>query len=301
MYNINQLKQRINSISKTQKITYAMRLVAMSLYNRIERRRAELAPFLSEIKTAFKLFTQHKPIHEQIRATSAPIDATELIIIVSSSKGLCGGFHEQLRKFFKQRFKKDALPQKILRIGQKTGLIGGSSVASLETVMHYETVTAQTVHTIAEQVMSHIYAHNYKIVRLFSNRFTNFFAYRPSEIILYPLSGLSESDAREQSLRHLMSYAQKAEANPPPAPLTELFTFEQPFEEMQQQIITQYGIALLTNLLTESLISEQSARFISMDAATKNATSALDRLKLQCNKLRQSLITREVAELSRTL
>jgi len=301
MYNINQLKQRIISISKTQKITYAMRLVAMSLYNRIERRRAELAPLLSEIKAAFRLAIQHKPIHEHIRASQETITQAEIIIIVSSSKGLCGGFHEQLRKFFKLRYKKDALPQKIIRIGQKTPLIGGALISSLETVMHHESLTAHTIHHIAEEIMGLIYAQNYKSVRIFSNRFTNFFAYRPSEIILYPLSGLSESDAREQSLRHLMSYAQKTETNPPPPPLNETFQCEQSFETIQEQIVRQYGISLLTNLLAESLIAEQSARFLSMDAATKNAASALEKLKLQCNKLRQTLITREVAELSRTL
>lgn len=303
MYNINQLKRRINSIAKTQKITYAMRLVAMSLYNRIERRRVELAPYISEIKNTFKLFTQHRPIHEHFRATTTPVAQEELIIVISSSKGLCGGFHEHLRKFFKQRYKKDALPQKVLRIGQKTGLVGGSALTDLETVMHYEAVNAQTVHQVAEEVMTHIYTRNYKTVRLFCNRFVNFFAYRPTEIILYPLSGLSESDAREQSVRHVMSYAQKekAEGGLLPQPLTESFAFEQSFEDIQHNIVRQYGISLLTNLMSESLISEQSARFISMDTATKNASAALERLKLQCNKLRQTLITREVAELSRTL
>ena len=301
MYNINQLKQRINSISKTQKITSAMRLVAMSLYNRIERRRSELTPFLSEIKATFKLFMQHRPIQEQIRATTNPINQSELIIIVSSSKGLCGGFHEQLRKFFKLRFKKDALPQKIIKIGQKTTLIGGTATQSIDTLTCYESLTAQTINSVAEEIMCHIYAQNYKTVRLFSNRFTSFFSYRQSEIILYPLSGLSESDAREQSLRHIMTHTKRASTNPPPPPISESFSLEQPFDEMQLQIIKQYGIALLAGLLAESLTAEQTARFLSMDTATKNAGSVLDKLKLQCNKLRQALITREVAELSRTL
>ncbi len=278
-----------------------MRLVAMSLYNRIDRRRAEYTPFLAEIRSAFKLAMQHKPIHEHIRVSNETPTQAEIIIIVSSSKGLCGGFHEQLRKFFKLRYKKEGLPQKVIRIGQKTNLIGGALIGSLETIMHHESLTAHTIHHIAEEIMELIYTQNYKSVRLFSNRFTNFFAYRPSEIILYPLSGLSESDAREQSLRHLMSYAQKTEANPPPPPFNETFECEQPLEEIQQQILRQYGISLLTNLLAESLIAEQSARFLSMDAATKNASSALEKLKLQCNKLRQTLITREVAELSRTM
>ena len=175
MYNINQLKQRINSISKTQKITSAMRLVAMSLFNQIERRRAEITPFLNETKSIFKLFSQHRPIQEQQRVSSGPIAQTELIIIVSSSKGLCGGFHEQLRKFFKLRFKKDSLPQKLIKIGQKTTLVGGSALESIETIRHYESLSAQTIDTVAEEIMSHIYTENYKNVRIFSNRFINFF------------------------------------------------------------------------------------------------------------------------------
>ena len=301
MFNINQLKRRITSIAKTQKITYAMRLVARSLYNRTERRRTELLPFLTSVKSVFKLFTRHRQIHEHLRTSNAQIAQAELIIIISSSKGLCGGFHETLKKFFKQRHKPTALPQFLIKIGQKTSLVGGKPLASMRTVSHYETVTTQNVQVVAQEIMLHIYEQNYKTVRLFSNRFTNFFAYRPTETILYPLSGLSETDAREQSLRHIISHSQKAETAPPNAPIAEVFNLEQEFDLMQNQVLEQYGISLLTTLLIESLMAEQSARFLSMDAATKNATSVLDRLKLQCNKLRQTLITREVAELSRSL
>ena len=50
--------------------------------------------------------------------------------------------------------------------------------------------------------------------------------------------------------------------------------------------------------LYESLLSEQSARFLSMDAATQNAQNLLNKMKLEYNKLRQANITRELTELS---
>jgi len=301
MFNINHLKRRINSIEKTQKITYAMRLVARSLYNRTERRKTELLPFINSIKSTFKLFSRHRQVHEPLRPTTKPIPQQELLILVSSSKGLCGGFHESLKKFFRQRFKPQHKQQVLIRIGQKTHLVGGATVSTMKTVLNYEAITTHNVQTVAEEIMRHVYEQNYKTVRLFSNRFVNFFSYKPTETILYPFSGLSESDAKEQSLRHIISHNQRAEAAPQQLPISEDFEAEQNFEDMQNIIFEQYGICLLTGLLVESLMAEQSARFVSMDAATKNASSVLDRLKLQCNKLRQTLITREVAELSRSL
>jgi len=301
MFNINHLKRRINSIAKTQKITYAMRLVARSLYNRTDKRRAELLPFINGIKSIFKLFNRHRQVHEPLRTTSKPIPQQELVILVSSSKGLCGGFHESLKKFFKQRFKPTQNQQLLIKIGQKTHLVGGTHITTMKTMFHYEAITAQNVQTVAEEIMRHVYEQNYKTVRLFSNRFVNFFSYKPTETILYPLTGLSELDAKEQSVRHIISHTQKAENAPYVTPVSEEFETEQDFHLMQNTIFEQYGICLLTNLLIESLMSEQSARFVSMDAATKNASSVLDKLKLQCNKLRQTLITREVAELSRSL
>ena len=278
-----------------------MRLVARSLYNRTERRRAELLPFISTVKATFKLFSRHRQIHEPLRTTSKPIPQQELLILVSSSKGLCGGFHESLKKFYRQRFKPALNQQVLIKIGQKTHLVGGPSLSAMKTVFHYEAITTHNIQSVADEIMRHIYEHNYKTVRLFSNRFVNFFSYKPTETILYPLSGLSELDAKEHSLRHIISHNQKAEATPPPPPISEEFETEQSFDSMQNSIFEQYGICLLTGLLIESLMAEQSARFVSMDAATKNASTVLDRLKLQCNKLRQTLITREVAELSRSL
>lgn len=301
MFNINQLKRRITSIAKTQKITYAMRLVARSLYNRTDRRRAELLPFINTIKGTFKLFSRHRQVHEQLRTSSKTIPQQELLILVSSSKGLCGSFHESLKKFFRQRFKQTQNHQVLIKIGQKTHLVGGENIVGMKTVFHYEAISTHNIQVVADQIMRHIYDQNYKTVRLFSNRFINFFSYKPTETILYPFSGLSELDAKEQSLRHIISHNQRAESTPPQQPISEDFESEQSFEEMQSAVFEQYGICLLTGLLLESLMAEQSARFVSMDAATKNASSVLDRLKLQCNKLRQSLITREVAELSRSL
>jgi len=301
MFNINQLKNRIASIAKTQKITYAMRLVAMSLYNRTEKKTREIRPFLAELKSNFKLLIQSKNTYEQLRISPNPVTLEELVIIVSSTKGLCGGYHESLRKFLNTRFKENIVQPEIIKIGQKTGLITKNSCPDLNCVKHIESLTTTNVHQVSQEIMALIYEKNYKTVRLFSNRFVNFFSYKPSEIIVYPFSQLSDSDAREQTVRHIFSFNQKSETAPTAPSLSEIFNIEQDLEIMHTQILEQYGISLLTGLLLEALMAEQSARFVSMDAATKNASSALDKLKLQCNKLRQTIITREVAELSRSL
>jgi F-type H+-transporting ATPase subunit gamma len=278
-----------------------MRLVAMSLYNRTEKRRQESTHLVNELKTQFKMLQQHKNIFEQLRATNMAASTDELIIIISSTKGLCGGYHESLRKFLNSRTKQATNTPDLIKVGQKTHLICRTTYTNAPCVKEIELLSTANIHTVAREIMEFIYEKNYKIVRLFSNRFINFFSYKSTETILYPFSQLSESDAREQTVRHILSFNQKNESLPQLSHYSEEFNLEQSEDLISKQIIEQYGIALLTNLLLEALMAEQSARFVSMDAATKNASSALEKLKLQCNKLRQTLITREVAELSRAL
>lgn len=59
-----------------------------------------------------------------------------------------------------------------------------------------------------------------------------------------------------------------------------------------------YVRSVILNLLFQSLLAEQAARFLAMDNSTRNADKFLDKLVLQYNKQRQALITREVSELS---
>jgi len=278
-----------------------MRLVAMSLYNRSEKKRRESSLWISELKSNFKALQQHKSTFEQVRTNDSPPPQDELVIILSSTKGLCGGYHESLRKFLNSRTKNSSSTPDLIKIGQKTHLICKTSYTTATCVKHIEVLNANNVYDTAREIMLFIYEKNYKTVRLFSNRFINFFSYKPTETILYPFSQLSEVDAREQTVRHIYSFNQKAESSSSISHYSELFHLEQSEKLMFQQITEQFGIALLVNLLHEALMAEQSARFVSMDAATKNASSALEKLKLHCNKLRQTLITREVAELSRAL
>ena len=78
----------------------------------------------------------------------------------------------------------------------------------------------------------------------------------------------------------------------------EEYEWEQPTNEMLDLLVHQYLETALYEACFQSLLSEQAARFLSMDSSTRNAESLLESTKLQYNKVRQTKITKEVTELS---
>ena len=116
------------------------------------------------------------------------------------------------------------------------------------------------------------------MVTLYSNAPKTFFIQSPEKTVIYPLTY---------------------------AATTNNYSYEYVYEQSPVELILVleelYLRAMLQKLFFDSLLAEQSSRFISMDIATRNAENLLDVMKLDYNKLRQMMITRELADLTGSL
>jgi F-type H+-transporting ATPase subunit gamma len=276
---LTSLKRKIKSIQTTQKITHAVRLISMSFYSKLEKQNV----FLQEYKNSiYELFTQLAASMPEWRNPilfpEDILDSTPLIIIASSSKGLCGSFNSNLfryieRSLFLEKHQKACF----ITIGQKaTSFIKEKDIGKI--IQSYEELNTSNFGAIAEKLVSIINdsQNGYSSVSFFSNHLKNFFVQRPHKNTLIPVSlEKVKNDVFDANI-----------------------IWEQDKELVLDYLALKYLKSSVLNILFQSMISENAARFLAMDSSTTNAEKILEKLTLQFNKTRQALITKEVAELS---
>ena len=279
------LKQRIKSIKATRKITHAMRLVSMSLYSRLDKQISALNLYRQTIDLHFKNLIHAAPgWTNKILMPEDLLDSQPLVILISAVKGMCGSFHSNLIKYYERHFfDQEHQTVHFITIGQKATNFVSAAIAREKRgtlVQSFVEINSHSLEKIAQQIIQHINEAqpHYSSVTCYSNLFVSFFKHNPQIVSLIPLLSSGEQQTASQEFHDYM--------------------WEQEPAIIVDKLAERYLKTSLTHLLTQSLLAEQSARFMAMDSATTNADKYLEKLTLQYNKLRQAMITKEVAELT---
>ncbi len=260
------MRQRIKAVETIKKITHAMRLISMSSHSRLRTKKV----FLEKYKDAFL------DIYQKVRAYSPKIQnekyhsSKELYIVIGSQKGLCGTFNTKLQKYLESRIQPNVSNVDVVAVGKQAQ----SFLTQYPVIAHFDTFNIQNFVHIAHQLNTIISQGAYKKVVVFSNILKNFFMQKPEDTTIFPYNIPLKQPLRSENI-----------------------VFENP-KLLLEKIETFLISIQLQELLFESLLAEQAARFISMDTATHNADDLLIQMKLSYNKLRQAAITRELTELS---
>jgi len=293
MSQLIQLKRRIESIKKTSKITHAMRLMAMSIYSTLERKNISIGRYRERISKLFTHSLQYnKGWKHPIFYPEDILDATPLFIIVASTKGLCGSFNSNLKRYFERTFiVEDHQNPTFITIGDKAKsfLLTGQQRYIAK---HFQSFASSEIVSIAETITAHILSHRpiHSSVTVYCNTFKNFFTQIPSRSSIIPFHMHGKNPKKNKELSKVSSLHKYIEEEEP--------IWEQDKDRIMLFICERNLKALLFDILIESLLSEHAARFVAMDLSTSNAEKYLEKLTLKFNKSRQALITREVAELS---
>lgn len=281
-----QLRRHIKSIQTTKKITYAMRLISISLYAKVEKHNAPLTHYRQTVASLTGNLAKIMPDwhHDQLFPQDI-LDTKPLIILVASSKGLCGGFNSNLMRYFKRSsFIEEHQQATFITVGQKaTNYIEQQNIGPI--ALSYNDFSSNNVSSIADDIIAYLAEHTHSSITLYSNYFKNFFMQPPHKTVITPVDrkALQEDGKSSSSLATEDS---------------DLMIWEQDPSTIGNKIALLYMRSCLLHGLYQSLIAEQAARFIAMDAATSNAEKMLEGLTLEYNKSRQALITKELSELS---
>ncbi|MFA5074561.1 MAG: FoF1 ATP synthase subunit gamma [Candidatus Babeliales bacterium] len=274
------IKQKIQSIKTTKKITHAVRLASRSFYARLEKQQITLQHYKQSTNNLFiQLISNSPDWKHNILFPQDVLDASPLIIICSSTKGLCGSFNSNLFRYFSKVFlKEEHQTPKFVTIGQRaTKFVKENKLG--EIIDNYQELKVSNFVTITNKLHNKIVESEipFSSVSFYSNFLKNFFVQIPHKTFIIPLVIDKESKNQKQDID---------------------FIWEQDREQILNQVATLYIKSKILDILFQSLLAENAARFVAMDSATTNAENMLEKLTLQYNKARQAMITQEVSELS---
>jgi F-type H+-transporting ATPase subunit gamma len=286
MPSLKALKNRIQSVKNTQKITRAMKLVAAAKMKRAVDAALESRPYSDEVTAVLQSLmarmdtTGHALLtpHEEVNKVA--------VVVISADRGLCGGFNNGLLRavqnfLWEQQRHNDAFKEpELVLYGKKSrdffkarGMPWSRVIVDLKPVGFGDEI-ASLVHDLKARYEAGALDEVY----IAYNQFVNTLNQQPTVEKLFPLAHLGEESAAE------------------PEHLTD-FVYEPSQASILEHVLPLFLRTRITQVFLESEAGEHAARMTAMENATRNATDVIDKLTLQYNRARQAAITTELVEI----
>lgn len=307
MPNLKAIRDRIQSVKNTKKITEAMRLVAAAKVRRAQEQVLASRPFADALaEVLFNLQTRLTFVDANLPLlTQRPVRTVGLLVI-TGDRGLCGGYNTNVIRRAEQRIKE----LKDQGINYQLVLAGRKAVQYFERrnapiaakyIGLEQIPNSSEAGTIADELLSLFLSETVDRVELIYTRFISLISSRPVVQTLLPLTtqGLAVQD---DEIFRLITRGGKlqVEREKVAVPKAELFPQDMIFEQDPVQILDSLLPLYLSNqllrALQESAASELAARMTAMSNASDNASDLIGTLTLTYNKARQAAITQELLE-----
>jgi len=289
MASLKDLRNRINSVKSTQKITRAMQMVAASKLRRAQEAVEAGRPYAQRMETV--LASLAGSLLGQPGAPGLLVgngrDDVHLIVVATAERGLCGAFNSSIARAAIQKIellKRQGKTVKILTVGRKGAIqlrrnYGNLIVDSFEFPGLRQVGFAQAL-PVAERILAMFEAGEFDVCSLFYNRFQSVISQIVTEIQLIPAQ-IPEVPAG--ALNEGLGLA--------------VYEFEPDEETILRELLPRNLTVQVLRALLENAASEQGARMSAMDNATRNAGDLINGLTLTYNRTRQAVITTELIEI----
>ncbi len=306
MANLKAIRDRIQSVKNTKKITEAMRLVAAAKVRRAQQQVIATRPFadklaqvLYSIQSKLKFADATSPLLNQ-RAVKCVA-----LLVVTGDRGLCGGYNSAIIKKAELRAKElkaQGIDYKFVTVGRKaTQYFQRRNQPIDATYTGLEQIpTAAEAGNIADELLSLFLSESVDRVELVYTKFVSLIASRPVIQTLLPLTpqGLEVPDDEVFRLttRGGTFAVEREKLASTSQPLPSDTVFEQDPNQILDALLPLYLNNQLLRSLQESAASELAARMTAMNNASDNAKQLIGSLTLTYNKARQAAITQEILE-----
>jgi F-type H+-transporting ATPase subunit gamma len=285
------IKQKIKSVGNIKKITKTMEMVSVS-----KMRKAVDSALASRAYARYSLellvnLSKDKDIEHPLM--EGGISNKELIILITSNKGLCGGYHTNIFKMLNVYLNKEESKQKefsVVTIGKYAEKI--CKKLNLKVFASFitfsESSSIEQTKELSDLVRKEFIEGGYRSVKILYTEFVKSTTYRPTIHELFPISVESVKNVIAEPSDFNVVAVKADSAN---------YVFEPSAYDIVENILPGLVDIVVYQTLAEAYASEHSARMFAMKNAGDNATSILDRLMLSYNNARQSGITRELSEI----
>ena len=281
MASLKDIRKRIDSVKRTQKTTSAMKMVSAAKLRRAEDNIREATPYAQKLKSIVSSLSSRFEGEEQdtgfgslFRNSSGKRTA---VILVTSDRGLCGGFNSNLSKALLQQLIDEGVECAEFAIFGRKGNDFFKRTSHKILVNHAGTPPDQHLSLVRE------------VVGDFTKRFEND---ELDQVLLaynHFISVISQVPMIEQLLPIKPIEAESVDERE--------VLFEPSPEEILQTLLKKYVQNQVYVSWLDTIAGEHAARMTSMDAATKNAGEIIDKLQLHYNRTRQAAITGELIEI----
>lgn len=266
------IRLRIKSVRSTMQITKAMQLVASSKLRQARARMESSRPYLEIARDTVEDIARHNTGCESPYLNARPLKK-RCIIAVAGDRGLAGSYNANVFKLI--RSIADDVPACVLPIGRKAGEYFSYQNAEVLPLgaERAEGLDMDACRRMADGLIQGFEAGNFDEVDLAYTHFESVLTQQAQWQRLIPVS----REAAQKSGRQML--------------------FEPDAERLIQMAMPDYLAGMIYAAVCDSVASEQAARRVAMDAATKNASEMIDDLNLRYNRARQASITQELTEI----
>ncbi|WP_023647886.1 F0F1 ATP synthase subunit gamma [Candidatus Pelagibacter ubique] len=284
MASLDDLKKRIASVKSTQKITKAMKMVAAAKLRRAQESAEKGRPYSEKMNNI--ILNLSSGISDKENApkllSGSGNDKVHLCVVMTSDRGLCGGFNSNIIKKAKTYFAKllkDGKELKIITVGSKGNdqlkrAYGDKIIAniSFKESKHANYFDADKV---GKMVIEKFGAEEFDVCTIFYNQFKNVITQIPQAQQIIPLNVENSEEEKSQ----------------------DSYEFEPDEDEILSNLLPKNISTQIFKAMLENSASEQGSRMSAMDNATRNAGEMVDKLTIEYNRSRQAAITKELIEI----
>ncbi len=283
MASLDDLKKRIASVKSTQKITKAMKMVAAAKLRRAQESAEKGRPYSEKMNNI--ILNLSNGISDKENApkllSGTGQEKTHLCVVMTSDRGLCGGFNSNIIKKAKSYFSKildEGKEFKIITVGSKGNdqlkRVYGDKI--IENISFKESKNSNyfDADKVGKMVIKKFEAGEFDICTIFYNQFKNVITQIPQAQQIIPLNNEGEESSSDES-----------------------YEFEPDEDEILSNLLPKNISTQIFKAMLENSASEQGSRMSAMDNATRNAGEMVDKLTIEYNRSRQAAITKELIEI----
>ena len=286
MPSLKDLKNRIESVKSTRKITKAMQMVAAAKLRRAQDAAEASRPYTERFMAVLSSLTDSVGDSDTAPRLLAGTgkDDVHLLVVLTSERGLCGGFNANIAKLARQRIAKlrgEGKTVKILTVGKKGRdalrrdysdlFVGHVDLTEVKRVGYGDAAG------IAQDILKRFEDGEFDVATIFYAKFESVISQKPTaqQVIPFELPEGAEGGGAADTL----------------------YDYEPNEEAILADLLPRGVATAIFSALLENGASEQGARMSAMDNATRNAGDMIDRLTIEYNRSRQAVITNELIEI----
>ena len=284
MASLDDLKKRIASVKSTQKITKAMKMVAAAKLRRAQDSAEKGRPYSEKMNNV--ILNLSNGISDKENAprllSGTGSDKIHLCVVMTSDRGLCGGFNTNIIKKAKAYFSKiseEGKELKIITVGSKGNdqlkRVFGDKIIENISFKNSKNVNYFDADKVGKMIIEKFEKEEFDVCTIFYNQFKNVITQIPQAQQIIPLEADKKDDELDGSS----------------------YEFEPDEDEILSNLLPKNISTQIFKAMLENSASEQGSRMSAMDNATRNAGEMVDKLTIEYNRSRQAAITKELIEI----